>query len=155
MNTGMEIGKVKSVDFAIYLGKKARDRQIPVNTTKLQKWLYICYGAYFAKKGEQLFNEAPKAWQYGPVFPSVYNRQMKYGHSLAELVNNIDEDGLSNYDWIIDPVLDHFGKWSANELVSWTHEKGKAWYKQYHLRNEKNAPMDNFDIMSDFKQYVS
>ena len=154
-NTDIKIGKVKSVDFAIYLGKKARDKHLYVNTTKLQKWLYICYGSYFAKKGEQLFNEIPRAWQYGPVFPSVYNKQMKYGHSLHELVGGIDEDSFSDYDWIIEPVLDYFGKWSANQLVSWTHEEGTAWYKQYRLRDEKNTPMDNFDIMSDFKAYVS
>ena len=151
----IKIGKVNSLDFAIYLGTKARDKKLFVNVTKLQKWLYICYGAYFAKTGEPLFNETPKAWQYGPVFPSVYNKQIKYGHSLAELANTIDESSLSDFDWIIDPVLDYFGKWSANELVSWTHKEGNAWYKQYHLRNEKNAPMDNWDIISDFKDYVS
>ena len=155
MSTDIKIGKVNSVDFAIYLGKKARDRNLLINTTKLQKWLYICYGAYFAKKEEQLFNETPKAWQYGPVFPSVYNKQIKYGHSLAELADTIDDEALSVYDWLIEPILEHFGKWTAIQLVYWTHEKGKAWHKQYHMRGEKNVSMDNYDIMSDFRELVS
>ena len=145
-------GLIDSVDFAIYLNQKAREMKLDVNVTKIQKWLYICYGIHLAAKKEQLLKERPKAWQFGPVFPKVYKKQQKNGNSLDTLSTNDTE--LQQYDEIIIPILNHFGAWSAAELVEWTHEKGRAWDKKYNNDGKQEA-MDNFDIMTDFMRFVS
>ena len=150
-NEATVFGEVDSVDFAIYLNKKAHDLNIPVNVTKIQKWLYICYGLYFAINGEQLLTERPKAWDYGPVFPRVHKRQKKNNNSLDNLSTGIPLEKLKKYDDVIQATLKNFGDWTANELVAWTHEDGKAWSKTYHLLDAKYAPMDNHDISLDFK----
>ena len=148
-------GVIDSVDFAIYLNQKAREMNLDVNVTKIQKWLYICYGLYLAtKKKDQLLNERPKAWQYGPVFPKVYKKQQKNGNSLDNLTSKVSYEELQQFDEIIEPVLAHFGKWSAAGLVEWTHEKGGAWDKKFN-NGGKQEPMDNFEIMTDFLRFVS
>ena len=146
------IGKVDSVKFAAYLQKKALDSGKSVNVTKIQKWLYICYGLYFALYQEPLLNERPKAWEYGPVLPRVYSRYKKKG--LQSDFSSEDLDILSQYDYIIKATLDAAGDLSASKLVGWTHGEGKAWDKTVRLEG-KYAPMDNHDIYLDFKRFVN
>jgi len=147
-------GLIDSVDFAIHLNEKAKELGLDVNVTKIQKWLYICYGFFLATKKLQLLTELPKAWQYGPVFPRVYKRQLKNGNTLDDLPTSADTDELHQYDEIILSVLSHFGGWTAAELVGWTHEKGGAWDKKYNYGGKQEA-MDNFEIMKDFLRFVS
>ena len=148
-------GEVDSVDFAIYLNQKASDLGIHTNVTKIQKWLYICYGIYFALHEKQLLTERPKAWDYGPAFPRVHKRQKKNNNSLDNLTMNISSSELTKYDTVINATLENFGDWSASELVTWTHEKGKAWDKTFNLLEAKYAPMDNNDIFIDFRNIVA
>ena len=148
-------GEVDSIDFAIYLNQKAHEFKIPVNVTKIQKWLYICYGLYFAINGEQLLTERPKAWDFGPAFPRVHNKQRKNNGSLDNLAMKTSVIELSKYDAVIRATLDNFGDWNASELVAWTHEPGRAWHKTFVLLDAKYAPMDNNDIMIDFRSIVS
>ena len=148
-------GEIDSVDFAIYLNKKAHEFGIPVvNVTKIQKWLYICYGLYLAVYEKQLLSERPKAWDYGPAFPRVHKMQKKHDNSLDYLQNILSKDNLKKYDDVIKATLDNFGSWTASELVDWTHEEGKAWYKTKKSEG-MYSPMDNYDILLDFQGLIS
>jgi len=147
-------GEVNSVEFAIYLNEKANKKELLVNVTKIQKWLYICYGLYLVAYKKQLLDERPKAWDYGPAFPKVHKKQKKNGDSLNKLKNTIDIESLKVYDEIIDPTLENFGHWTANQLVEWTHESEKAWDKKIKL-GEKYGSLDNHDIYIDFEPFVA
>ena len=153
MSTGTLLGEVDSVDFAIYLNKKAKELGKSVNVTKIQKWLYICYGLYLAQHNKQLLTERPKAWEFGPAFPRVHNKQKKNNDSLDNLSMSVCEDSLEKYDEIINAVLEHFGDWTASGLVEWTHGKGNAWDKKFN-NDEKYASMDNHDIILDFQRFI-
>jgi len=145
------IGKVDSIKFAAYLYDKARTARKYPNVTKMQKWLYICYGIYFAVYDEELLNEKPEAWEYGPVFRRVYSVQKN--DKLGDIFRSFSEedlDGLSQYNNVIDATLNSVGGWSASKLVNWTHEKDKAWDKTVRVAG-KYEPMDNNDIKLDFK----
>jgi len=153
MTTNNGIGEVDSVEFAIYLEKKARESGKDVNVTKIQKWLYICYGLFLAAENKPLLNERPRAWDYGPVFPRVYKKQSRNNNSLSGLEKEINTELLEKYNDIIDVTVEHFGDWTATQLGNWTHEKGSAWDKQFN-DGKKYAPMDNWDIFIDFKGFV-
>ncbi len=45
---------------------------------KLQKILYYVYGTNLVINTEQI-SECPQAWDYWPVFPTVYNQFRRYG----------------------------------------------------------------------------
>ena len=154
MTQGGMFGKVNSIDFAIYLNKKATEQGMDVNVTKIQKWLYICYGLYLARFNEQLLDERPQAWKYGPFFPKVHDVQKSNDDSLDSLFGNIDAAKFEEYDDVINATLKNFGDWSASQLVNWTHEKGCAWDKKINL-GEMLGSMDNHDIALDFKRLFS
>ena len=149
-------GEIDSLDFAIYLNKKAKEANKHINVTKLQKWLYICYGLYLALYDTQLLKERPKAWEYGPAFPRVHTAQKKNKGSLDSLVFRQTRDELGKYDDIIDAALRVFGDWTASELVEWTHNDGMAWKRTIGLEGQKAyAPMDNLDIKRDFEKLMA
>lgn len=153
--TTATFGIIDSINFAAYLIKKAAEKGHTVNVTKVQKWLYICYGLFLADYDTQLLHERPKAWDYGPVFPKVHNYQVS--GKMDRLVANADLDLLPEIkqkcDAIINAVLLHFGDWKATELVDWTHTPGMAWDRTIKEAG-KYSTIDNFDIYKDFKRYV-
>lgn|GEM_PF-1115399 len=153
MDGAIKYGEVDSVDFAIYLNKKAKEQKQQVNVTKLQKWLYICYGLHLALHESQLFAERPKTWDYGPAFPRVHKTQKKNNDTLDTLLDKIDVQAFSQYDKLINTVLKYFGGWTAQKLVDWTHRPGTAWHKRIKM-GERYEPMDNYDILLDFKGLV-
>jgi len=144
-------GEVNSVDFAIYLQQAAIKRGLEVNMTKVQKWLYICYGFYLAIHNRQLLDEKPIALHFGPLFENVYKEQKRNNDSLIGLEARIVGVDFSVYNRIIDATLKLFGDWSAGELVYWTHKDGGAWQKQIKTQGKRTA-MDNFEILLDFKE---
>ena len=147
-------GKVKSIDFAIYLTKKAKDMNVYINLTKLQKLLYICYGLYLAFAEDYLLDERPEAWQYGPLFPKVHKKQKENNNSLERLITSIDEADFKEFDFVVNIVLETFKDWTAIDLVNWTHEEGTAWHKRYIKQNKPRTFLDNFDIKLDFSKFI-
>lgn len=138
---------VNSVDFAVYLRHRALERGLDPNVTQIQKWLYVCYGFYLAAYEKRLFNEKPKAWQYGPVFVDVYEKQ-KSSNNLEGL----PLEDFSELEHIVDETLDNFGDWKASELVLWTHMLGGAWEKQW--SKKMLGTMDDKAIRSDFERIL-
>jgi len=145
---------MNSVHFAIYLEKCARERGGHLNMTMVQKLLYICYGLWLAIECAQLFEERPKAWKYGPVFPKVHKKQMKFNDSLKKLERKISHESFEKYDELIDVVLNSFGAWSASQLVSWTIREGSAWHMKYVVLEEPYGTMDNLDIINEFETLI-
>jgi len=141
--------RVNSVDFAVYLRHKAIKRGFEPNVTQIQKWLYACYGIYFAINDKQIFDEEPRAWQYGPVFRNVYKQQKSDG-GLPEWV---DDSRFSEHDDMLDVVFENLGGWTATKLVNWTHKENGAWEKQW---NRKRLEfMNNQEIKADFERMFS
>jgi len=150
LNTHVKYGEVDSVDFAIYLNQKVSENDFTANVTKIQKWLYICYGLYLAVHDVQLLTERPRAWEYGPAFPRVHRAQKKNGNTLNGLRMNSNPELYIKYNELIKATLKNFGDWTASELITWTHQPGKAWDKIYYHQN-KYDPLDNLDILNDFR----
>ena len=146
-------GEVDSLDFAVYLNSKAEKMKLDVNVTKMQKWLYICYGLYLAAYKSQLLTERPKAWKFGPVFPRVHRKQVKNKYSLKGIPLPKNISAFEKYDEVIETVLDHFGGWTASDLVNWTHEPGRAWDATVKQEGEF-AAIDNYYILKDFERLV-
>lgn len=126
--------KYRSTDIATYIVALANEKRIAINMTKMQKLLYIVYGAYLRIYGERLLNEHPQAWPYGPVFPTTRNRLIKRDfytitkEDIAESErNNIENDSLLNR--VIESVFKHFGDWNAGQLSEWSHSNGSPWHQ--------------------------
>lgn len=96
---------------------------------KLQKILYFSYSWYLAIMNDnkehltiKLFENNFEAWIHGPVDSSIYSEYKKYGADripkLDGITNNIQEEDME----ILDEVWDVYGKYTANQLESISHQ---------------------------------
>lgn len=134
-----------STDVARYLVALANEKKIVMNMTKLQKLLYIVYGAYLGINGERLLDEHPRAWPYGPVFPIARKKFLDVEFlsiSKDEVPDTVQQDTFLHN--LIDFVLKNFGPWSAGQLSNWSHEKNAPWDR---TREAKNFEFG--DVISD------
>lgn len=122
---------INSVDFAKYIVLNARQMNIPLNLTQLQKITYICDGTLLAF-GHNLIEEHCRVWEYGPVYPKIYKWYDK-NRSKPLNINDISKQSLEEINSIPDvkriviSALNKFGSWTAGQLSEWSHSFGSPW----------------------------
>jgi len=122
--------KYKSTIVAKYILSKAQEEKIVMNMTKLQKLLYISYGVYLAVKNERLTDESPKAWPYGPVFPTTRENLLKIDFQSFDITKDNECDEIrkdKEMRELVELVLKKFGKWNAGQLTEWSHSDESPW----------------------------
>ena len=142
-----ETYRYKSTVVAKYILSKALEENIFINITKLQKLLYISYGVYLAVKNERLTDESPKAWPYGPVFPTTREKLLKINLSTYDILQDEDCKEIckdKEIQELVASVLKTFGHWSAGQLTEWSHSNGSPWDLTTRSENFKwNQPIDD------------
>lgn len=139
--------KTKAVaNYFLDLAKKDGSSLTPM---KLQKLVYFAYGWTLALLEKPLVEEYVEAWDYGPVFPSLYHEFKKYGNnSITEQLGRIsfyrDEEGETHFAMvayqiegedaeetkaILERIWEVYGGKSAIELSSLTHLNDSPWDK--------------------------
>lgn len=120
-----------SVDYANLLRFLAYSRENTVlSNTQVNKLLFMCYGTYLALDGHRLFDEAPKAWPFGPVFPKVYKTYMMQPNPIIiqkEKVHLFNDNALAMR--ICNAVVKKHCHRSAYDLSMWSHQDGSPWHK--------------------------
>ena len=94
-----------SVEFAVYLNSMALEKGCEVGVTKLQKWLYICYGLFLVWHNERLFEESPIAADYGPFFQEVHAVQRENNGDLSQVSLNKEITNIEKYEQVVQTVL--------------------------------------------------
>lgn len=131
-----DIYKYNSVPIAFYIAAYANKHQVSINITKVQKMLYVTYGAYLVLNGCRLCNEHAQAWPYGPVFPKTRTALLK---TDIEAIN-FDYDILRPFkedkelEDIVSFAFEGFGNKTAGQLTEWSHREGSPW--DYTTRQE-------------------
>lgn len=118
----------------------ARDQNIPISNMKLQKLLFFAHGIYLVTQGTPLIAEHPEAWQYGPVYESVYHQFKNYGSSPIQSWATdavFTDKGLETTPTpypaeapvaqVINSVLSTYGTESAVNLSALSHVPGGPW----------------------------
>lgn len=105
-------------------------RKVVLNKTQVNKLLFMCYGTYYARTSNKLFEESPKAWPFGPVFPKVYKTFDQKSMPIILPKENItlfrqDQEALN----ICVSVIDRYSNTSAYSLSMWSHKEGSPWYQ--------------------------
>ena len=120
------------------------ENTIYVDNIRLNKLVYITYGAYYAYYNEELFQDRIEAWKFGPVIPIIYHDFKHYGNNKIDkasyimwdneedlvIIPRVDKDDEKT-KLILDSVIDIYGKMPANELVKRTHKVGTPWKDTY------------------------
>lgn len=120
-----------SNDVMAYILGLCEKNGIPWNVTKAQKLLYCCYGIILAAFDERITEEAPQAWQYGPVFPRTFNGIRK-GRIVAGVDHGFAEQCNPLWLPLIEQTIIAFGKFSASKLSTWSHRDGSPWDRATH-----------------------
>lgn len=129
----------------------------------LQKLVYIAHGWKLALVGEPLADDVIEAWDYGPVFPDLYehtkyNGKIPFSRLIARTDGNpfafFDKDhvntpysaDLSNTDReILSRVWKKYGRLSAFKLSDLTHKPNTPWFKAFH-NHGKRSKIDDSEI---------
>lgn len=111
-----------------------KEQRSDLTNMKLQKLVYIAQGFALAVRQEGLFNENVHAFQWGPVIPTLYNAIKDYGkHPITEKIplrlgdKSIDLEDGSFESSVIKTVWRKYGKFTAAQLSTITHQPGTPW----------------------------
>ena len=124
---------------------------LPLTSMQLLKLVYLVHGWSLAMFDEPIVRNNPQAWQYGPVYPSIYKAVKKSGSSpVSEMITkpatgevyfpeDISQPKLS----FLSSILSSYGRKPAFELSSITHRDGTPWHKTYHeIGKYQDIPLD-------------
>jgi uncharacterized phage-associated protein len=139
-----------------FIARSMRDGN-PVSNMKLQKLLYFAHAMYLATHGKPLICEPPEAWQYGPVFPSIYHEFKNFGSRPIDcFATDLDVDELEirpvqppanpELKAFLDSIWKTYGSQSATQLSALSHIPGGPWKR---VREEFPASM-SADIPDDY-----
>ena len=140
----------------------AREHGATLTPLKLQKLVYISHGWSLGLTGTPLvIDEHPEAWQYGPVFPSLYHEFKEFGKGqIAKKASELDFNGPGFSFQVVEPeipeddtltwsllkrVWDAYGKFGGIGLSELTHQAGTPWAQ---IRNGSGG-IKNADIPDD------
>lgn len=122
-----------SIEMARHIAYLCKEHKYEYNNTKIQKLMYACYGVVLVCTKKKLFNESPRAWPYGPVFPNAFNyinnNNIDYALEKNDLSNNIAN--------LLDKVVKAFGSYRASVLSAWSHKKDSPWDVVIHKMESK------------------
>jgi uncharacterized phage-associated protein len=105
---------------------------------KLQKLIYFAQGWALGTRGYPIVNEQAEAWQYGPVYPSVYHAFSSCGaNPIDRRATDID---FANFCIVPVPAVDNadaraflasiwqsYGKLNATQLSQLSHVPNGPW----------------------------
>lgn len=128
----------------------------PLTIMQLIKLAYIADGWSMVLGDGPLIDESPEAWQYGPVYPSIYNAFSGIGSkpvSKRACVEGTDipiiGDLSENETKILRMVVNSYGKLSAYGLSQLTHKPETPWSKAF--ERAPYAPLDIADMIEHFE----
>lgn len=110
----------------------------PLTLMQLIKLVYIADGWSLAFQGKPLSNQLPQAWQYGPVYPTVYSAFKRFGSqpiTSPAYVKGTDipyvEEFTAEEEELLRAVVKSYGKLSAFNLSRLTHQRGTPWSQAF------------------------
>lgn len=148
-----------------FLELAAREKK-EITPLQIQKLVYIAHGWYMALYGHEkplVDDEFAEAWEYGPVFPSIYHEFKKYGASpIKEPAYDLRFDEFTE-EWdfwtprirtsdentraFLEHIWKMYKNFTGGELSSLTHEDDTPWSKAREKYGSiKNAHIENKEI---------
>lgn len=153
---------MNSVDIGKYILSLCKEKGIFMNQTKLQKLMYIVYGAYMALDDKRMCDEQPRAWPFGPVFPNAQQYFANKDNFTAVSPSSYQDDNFEELrkneglTEIIKDVIDQFGCYSAKELSDWSHRNDSPWKKALDSNNNQwNSVISDSVINEYFSKHIT
>ena len=144
----------------------AKYKKHGITPLKLQKLVYIAHGWYMAFHGHEdplVDDEYAEAWEFGPVFASLYHEFKHRGRMpITALASEIDEDlqvsvpkidksdeGVRN---LLDKVWQVYGGRTGIELSELCHQDGSPWDMARRASGRRNTHISDEAIADHYKK---
>jgi uncharacterized phage-associated protein len=156
-----------------FLDRASKDKS-SLDPMKLQKLIYFAHGWSLALADVPLVRQRPEAWDYGPVFPKVYNEFKKFGRnpirekaididwdskkSIEDLLNagfiepNVNDD--KEAEALLGKVWETYNKYTGAQLSNLTHNKNGAWYQAFKIRDGANTEIADDLVKEEFRRKI-
>lgn len=135
----------RSPEIANRFIKLADENEQKLTHMQLQKLVYIAHGWNLAINASPLTHDDPEAWDYGPVYRSLYEALRSYRKApVTALIRDLDwqffpeePDGSSlgdlsqNEEAVLNRVYETYGSFQAFRLSALTHQQGTPWDRVY------------------------
>ena len=110
---------------------------------KIQKLVHIAHGWHLGLFREPLVSEPVEAWDFGPVFPSIYHEFKKYGGGSItgkgrEKTGVFSQEILREKNEFIDAVWKIYHQYTGIQLANLTHESNSPWDMTTKFYREQN-----------------
>jgi uncharacterized phage-associated protein len=166
---GMGGGQVKNCALSVANAfiERANREGVPISNMKLQKLMYFAHGHNLGLRGMPLVDEAPEAWEYGPVFPSIYHTFKAYGSQpilapgmliewesgrLVQVPAPPIDDPMDQQ--MIDAVWNGYKDRTPIQLSNMSHVDGGPWQKARE-KGYRNADISDEVLMDYFRPKIS
>ncbi len=125
---------------------KARQEGVRLTHLKVQKLVFFMHAWSLVFFTESVVSERPQAWQYGPVFDSLYHDLKGFGSSeidayllqieplSGERKALMPVQSDSQFWGLLDRVWERYSSLSARQLSTITHEAGGPWEAARHSK---------------------
>ncbi|OWQ46826.1 hypothetical protein CDL60_10435 [Roseateles noduli] len=140
---------------------RAKQRGIRISHLKLQKLIFFVHAWRLALHDLPAVVERPEAWEYGPVFETLFHRLKNLGHEAIRQYIETVESRTNGYQtlmpstedvafWrVLDEVMDRYGRLTAAQLSALGHEPGGPWAI---ARMSKQAVIPDESIRSFYRE---
>lgn len=158
-----------ALDVANKLLDFADEEDEPLTPMKLQKLVFLAHGWHLAIHKRPLVSEYAEAWEWGPVFGSLYHELKMFGREPVK--GRITDWGVltpgevSYYDAdvykipetdtetieFIKVVWDAYKEYTGSQLSNWLHIDGSPWHQVWNREGgvRRNEIIDD-DIIKDY-----
>lgn len=142
----------------------ALDDRRTLTHMEVQKLVYIANGWSLVLRGKRLVEDDPEAWEYGPVYRTLYHEFKRFGSKpidsfYQELdLNELDYriptvDDAEALD-LLDEVWAAYSHLSGLQLSSLTHQDGTPWHETIRTKGQ-NALIDEDLIREHFQELAA
>lgn len=145
--------------------ERAQSAQRALTPMQVQKLCYISHGYRLALAHAPLIRDDVEAWDYGPVYPELYQALKRYGaRPVSSLIcennwavldhvrgNPVREDLTEDESGLVSAVFETFGGLQAFKLSNLTHADGSPWQRTYRP-NVASIAIPNALIESYFRE---
>lgn len=147
---------------------QAENASVHLTPMHLQKLCYFAHGFNLALTDSPLTGDRIEAWEFGPVFPTLYDALKRYGaRDVGEQIREknwaqsdsdrgavVSETFADDELGLIAEVFETYGDFEAYKLSALTHEAGSPWEKVYRP-GRKNLQIPNTLIRDYFRELAA
>ncbi len=153
---------------ANYFINLSKSTRVKISHLKLQKLVFFSHCWYLALKDDPLVeDEYAEAWEYGPVFPTIYHHFKHLGPLPIEnfavdktIDKNFNEQITmpvlpeDNYVFkVLNRIWEVYGDKSGGVLSELSHAEGSPWSETRRItKNKRNANISNEVIKEIYKK---